>query len=118
MQTRAAIEMMLVDVEAGWRALTGFDGLEVKLLSDDLDERSKSGGRVRLVRFAPGARTTTTLVHDYWEKVFVLEGQLVASDDLKGAAGPTYSCRPPGTPHGPFRSQDGCLLLEVQYYAA
>ncbi len=28
----------------------------------------------------------------------------------------TYACRPPGTPHGPFKSETGCLLLEMHYY--
>ena len=27
-----------------------------------------------------------------------------------------YVFRPPGTPHGPIRSEGGCVLLEVQYY--
>jgi len=30
---------------------------------------------------------------------------------------PAYSIRPPGTPHGPFTSHHGCLLLEIQYFA-
>ncbi|GAI94861.1 unnamed protein product, partial [marine sediment metagenome] len=25
----------------------------------------------------------------------------------------TYACRPPHTPHGPFKSNTGCLLLEL-----
>ena len=28
----------------------------------------------------------------------------------------TYACRPPGAYHGPFRSDKGCLLLEIHYY--
>jgi len=28
----------------------------------------------------------------------------------------TYACRPPGTPHGPFKSVNGCVLLESHYY--
>ena len=32
------------------------------------------------------------------------------------AAG-TYACRPPGAVHGPFKSNRGCLLLEIHYYA-
>jgi hypothetical protein len=28
----------------------------------------------------------------------------------------TYACRPPGVHHGPFKSEKGCLLLEIHYY--
>ena len=29
---------------------------------------------------------------------------------------PTYACRPPGVYHGPFKSDDGCMLYEIHYY--
>lgn len=118
---RNHIEMHPFDFESGWQALAGFpDGLEVKMLSDDLNESEKTGGRSRLVRFAPGVATATPLVHDYWEEVFVVSGQLtpVQSCEPVTNPAPTYSCRPPGTAHGPFVSNEGCVLLEVQYYAA
>ena len=28
----------------------------------------------------------------------------------------SYACRPPGIYHGPFKSVQGCLLLEIHYY--
>ncbi len=28
-----------------------------------------------------------------------------------------YACRPPGMPHGPWHSPDGCLTFEVRYPA-
>ena len=28
----------------------------------------------------------------------------------------TYACRPPGAYHGPFRSDGGCILLEMHYF--
>ena len=28
----------------------------------------------------------------------------------------TYACRPPGAPHGPFKSETGCMLFEIHYY--
>ena len=28
----------------------------------------------------------------------------------------TYACRPPGAHHGPFKSENGCVLFEIHYY--
>lgn len=117
--SRGHLEMEPFDLEAGWTQLPGFpEGLMVKLLADDLDEGSKTGARTRLIRFAPGASTTASLVHDYWEEVILLQGQiaLYAQAAQGGDTALTYSCRPPGTPHGPFISNEGCILLEFQYY--
>lgn len=117
--SRSAIEMAAFDLQTGWTQLTGFpDGLMVKTLSDDLDEEARTGARTRLVRFAPGTFTTHPLVHDYWEEAILLQGQLALRTDAPrpGDTALTYSCRPPGTPHGPFISDAGCILLEFQYY--
>jgi hypothetical protein len=71
------------------------------------------------LRFRPGARTTKPFVHDYWEEVYIISGDLTAGDGGKEETftANAYACRPPGIPHGPFRSQTGCLLLETHYYA-
>ena len=116
---RGPIEMAPLDLETGWSQLPGFpDGLMVKLLADDLDEGAKTGAPTRLVRFAPGTFTTDPLVHDYWEEVILLQGRLAPRPEAAQGSDTalTYSCRPPGTPHGPFVSSDGCILLEFQYY--
>jgi len=60
-------------------------------------------------------------VHDYWEEVFLVSGDLIVGDEKNGGDvrtyGPnTYACRPPGVPHGPFRSTSGCLLFEIHFY--
>jgi hypothetical protein len=74
-----------------------------------------------LLRFQPGVFTKKPFVHDYWEEVFLLQGDLTVGNDEEGNGGenftaPTYACRPPGVYHGPFRSNGGCLLLEIHYY--
>jgi hypothetical protein len=61
-------------------------------------------------------------VHEYWEEVFLVEGDLVCGSDAKGQGGeqfkgPTYCVRPPGVYHGPFTSKTGCYLLETHYFA-
>lgn len=117
--SRGPIEMEPFDLETGWTELPGFpEGLMVKSLADNLDEEARSGARTRLIKFSPGAFTTNALVHDYWEEVVLLRGKLTlrAGAPQSGSTALTYSCRPPGTPHGPFISDEGCILLEFQYY--
>src|ERR1700712_1452023 len=72
----------------------------------------------RLLRFQPGVFTTAPFVHDYWEEVYLLQGDLTVGNDEEGRGGEsfapgTYACRPPGAVHGPFKSEAGCLLLEI-----
>ena len=114
---RHPIELRAIDLEHGWSPLPGFAGLQVQVLADDLDEHAGTGGRSRLVRFEPGVRTQGVLLHPYWEEVYLLSGDLQPVDTVAGPS-PAYSIRPPGTPHGPFTSLHGCLLLEIQYFAA
>jgi len=115
---RPHIEMAPLDLDSGWLPLSGFDGLEARVLADDLDEGSRSGARSRLVRFSPGARTHGVLSHAYWEEVFIISGDLYAipKGEPGACAAPAYAVRPPGTAHGPFASRGGCTLLEVQYF--
>ena len=96
-------------------------GIQQKVLSGALDEAAKRGSRTRLLRFAPGVYTTQPFVHDYWEEVYLVSGDLTVGNDEKGKGGKrfqpnTYACRPPGAYHGPFKSERGCLLLESHYY--
>src|SRR4029077_7407420 len=114
------LEFHAVDLTAGWRTLAGYPpGIKEKILAGALDENARSGNRTRLLRFEPNARTTRPFVHDYWEEVFLLSGDLIVGDERLGLEtyGPnTYPFRPPGVSHGPFRSADGCLLFEIHYY--
>jgi hypothetical protein len=60
-------------------------------------------------------------VHDYWEEVYLISGDLVVGNDTDGNGGVlyspnTYACRPPGARPGPFKSNNGCLLSELHYY--
>jgi len=108
----------------GWQLPEGYKpggGVDEKILSGSLDGDGKRGSRTRLLRFQPGVFTTRPFVHDYWEEVFLLQGDLTVGNDEKGDGGeafaaPTYACRPPGVYHGPFKSEGGCMLLEIHYY--
>jgi hypothetical protein len=117
------LEFHAVDMSAGWNTPPGYPaGIEQKILAGSLDEARKSGSRTRLLRFAPEVFTTAPFVHEYWEEVYLIEGDLTVGNDAEGRGGEsftpgTYACRPPGAVHGPFKSNRGCLLLESHYYA-
>jgi len=120
---KPAVDFHGLDIEAGWEPAPGAaPGIEQKLLSGTLDERNKVGARTRLIRFQPGAIAPDPFVHEYWEEVYLIRGELIVGNNEKGKGGvtfapPSYACRPPGTVHGPFASKDGCLFFEIQYYA-
>lgn len=115
-------EFHKLDMNAGWEVPPGYpSGIQQKILAGSLDEAAKSGSRTRLLRFGAGVYTTAPFVHDYWEEVYLLSGDLTVGSDENGRGGEpfeqdTYACRPPGAYHGPFRSDGGCILLEVHYY--
>ncbi len=116
------LEFFNVDMDEGWETPAGYpSGIQQKILVSDLDETSKTGGRTRLLRIGPGVFTTEPFVHDHWEEVYLLEGDLIVGNDAQGQGGekftgPTYACRPPGAPHGPFKSDGGCVMYEIHYY--
>lgn len=115
-------EFYTLDLTSGWETPPGYPtGIQQKILSGALDEDAKSGTRTRLLRFEPGVYTTAPFVHDYWEEVFLVQGDLAVGNDDQGKGGVsfppfTYACRPPGAVHGPFRSDGGCLLMEIHYF--
>ena len=117
------LEFHRLDMNAGWETPAGYPkGIEQKILAGTLDEKAKNGSRTRLLRFQPGIHTTAPFVHDYWEEVYLVSGDLTVGNDAQGNGGTsytagTYACRPPGAAHGPFKSNGGCLLLESHYYA-
>ena len=119
---KAHDEFHSLDLSEGWEVPPGYPaGIEQKILSGALDEDNRRGSRTRLLRFHAGVFTTEPFVHTYWEEVYLLSGDLTVGNDTQGKGGEafepnTYACRPPGAHHGPFRSENGCLLLEIHYF--
>ena len=115
-------EFYTLDLTTGWEVPAGYpSGIQQKIISGGLDEAGKRGSRTRLLRFDPGVFTTEPFVHEYWEEVFLVSGDLTVGNDKEGKGGTafppfTYACRPPGAYHGPFRSDGGCILLEMHYF--
>jgi hypothetical protein len=116
------LEFHHVDMSQGWATPPGYPaGIKQKILASDLNETRKTGSRTRLLRFDPGVYTVSQFVHDHWEEVYLLSGDLIVGNDAEGRGGetftaPTYACRPPGVLHGPFKSETGCMLFELHYY--
>jgi hypothetical protein len=89
-------EFHTLDMNVGWETPPGYPkGIEQKILSGALDETSKRGTRTRLLRFAPGVFTTMPFVHDYWEEVLLVSGDLTVGNDAQGNGGKSFS---PNTP--------------------
>jgi hypothetical protein len=116
------IEFTKISSNQDWHTPEGYpSGIEQRILASDIDEKNKTGSRSRLLRFQPGVFTTTQFIHDHWEEVYLVSGDLIVGNDKEGNGGEkfassTYACRPPGAYHGPFKSDTGCVLFELHYY--
>jgi len=115
-------EFYKLDLDNGWEVPEGYpDGIVQKIISGSLDEINKTGSRTRILKINKGTFTTEPFVHDYWEEVFLFEGELRVGNDHSGKGGDiftplTYAVRPPGTYHGPFATTKGCTVMEIHYY--
>lgn len=115
-------EFHTLDMNAGWEVPAGYPaGIQQKILSGGLDEKNMRGTRTRLLRFEPGVYTTAPFSHEYWEEVYLISGDLIVGNDEKGEGGKsfppnTYAVRPPHALHGPFKSVNGCMLIEIHYF--
>ncbi|MGB1877091.1 MAG: hypothetical protein ACPHGY_09270 [Rhodospirillaceae bacterium] len=121
-KSKPHIEFMPIEMDDGWERPPGYpEGMYQKVLTSNLDEVNKTGSRSRLLRISPGSFSTEPFVHDHWEEVYLVEGDLIVGNDAKGQGGeqfvaPTYACRPPGVLHGPFTSKTGCVMFELHYH--
>ncbi len=101
--------------EFEWTRVAGpVDGLHERIVAS---AELEAGVVTRLLRFDPGVDTTPngTLTHDFWEEVYILEGDLTDLRLGQTFKAGMYACRPPGMEHGPWTSREGCLTFEVRY---
>lgn len=116
------LEFLRLDPDKDWVTPPGYpSSFKHKILTSDIDEEKKVGSRSRLMRLDPGAYSKAPFVHNHWEEVYLIEGDLIVGNDENGEGGeqffaPTYACRPPGAYHGPFKSENGCVMFEMHYY--
>jgi hypothetical protein len=97
-----------------WTAIAGLEGLAVELTLS-IDE--ETGEYTRLTLFFPGADTSTFggKTHTYPEEILIISGRLYDQAwDLWLETG-HYASRPPGEIHGPFRTDIGCVVLEISF---
>ena len=87
-------------------------GCYEKILS--LDE--ETGSLTRMIKIEPGARISGTLKHDFWEEVYIIQGELIDTGKKQVFREGYYACRPPGMIHGPFATPSGCICLEFRYF--
>lgn len=97
-----------------WAPIQGLEGMaeELTLSSDE-----ESGEYTKLTRFLPGADTAAFggKTHLYPEEVFIVSGRLYdQAFELWLEAG-HYASRPPGEIHGPFKTDVGCVVLEISF---
>jgi hypothetical protein len=108
-------ELEFHEPDAPWRVPQGnkADGIYERILSADREGRAYT----RLLRFEPGADSTPNgpQVHDFWEEVFIVEGDLTDLRLGQRFTAGMYACRPPGMEHGPWRSDEGVLMVEFRY---
>ena len=97
-----------------WKPIRGLErsAEELTLSIDEI-----TGEYTRLTRFHPGADTTQFggKSHDYPEEVFIVAGRLYDQAFNMWLETGHYASRPPGEIHGPFRTDIGCVVLELSF---
>ncbi|MDX8392179.1 MAG: cupin domain-containing protein [Mariprofundaceae bacterium] len=102
------------DNQGKWKSIDGLEGIAEELTLSIDDE---SGEYTRLTRFMPGADTIPFggKSHEYPEEIFIVSGRLYDYAFEMWLETGHYASRPPGEIHGPFKTEDGCVVLEVSF---
>ncbi|WP_020387632.1 cupin domain-containing protein [Kribbella catacumbae] len=93
-------------------ATTEAEGISQRLLSSSGDDGTLTG----IARWAPGTSSGSEVIrHEYFEEVYLLDGSLTDISLGKTFKKGDYAARRPGMPHGPYRTGEGCTMLEIRY---
>jgi hypothetical protein len=105
---------LAADATRHWRWLEGLEGQVQELV---LSEDPATGEITRLTRFLPGADTAAFggKAHAFPEEIFIVSGRLHDAAFGIWLEPGHYASRPPGELHGPFRSDEGCLVLDISF---
>lgn len=95
---------------------------EIKGKVSGLSERVISGvpdsdHLVRVLEFAPGTDTTANGIqsHEYWEEVFIMSGSIYDLTLQQEFTAGMIATRPPRMKHGPWKTNEGCVMYEVRH---
>ena len=99
---------------------TSLEHFPLKSLSPGISERvlahdPETGDVSRVLYWEPGTETADVLTHDFWEESVILQGSLYDAGRESLYTAGMYACRPPGMQHGPWRSEEGCVMFEFRY---
>lgn len=97
-----------------WMPIEGLEGMaeELTLSIDQI-----TGEYTRLTRFLANADTSLFggKTHPYPEEIFIVSGRLYDQAFGLWLEAGHYASRPPGEMHGPFKTDAGCVVLEVSF---
>jgi anti-sigma factor ChrR (cupin superfamily) len=71
----------------------------------------------RVARWLPGTATPDVIAHEYVEEVYILAGDLHDLTLDRDFRVGDFASRWPGMRHGPYRTETGCVMLEIRYRA-
>lgn len=102
------------DMDVEWNPIEGMEAYAEELT---LAIDKQTGDYTRLTRFKPGADTSSfgAKSHNYPEEIMIIEGRLFDEAFDKWLKTGDYTSRPPGEVHGPFKTDIGCIVLEISY---
>lgn len=111
---KPALEFFDPMKELTWTPIPVVAGLSEMVLSKD----EQSGSHSRLLRFDPGTDTSPQGLqeHAFWEEIWIVSGSIHDLGMDRTFSEGMYACRPPGMPHGPWRSADGCVTFEIRTF--
>jgi hypothetical protein len=102
--------------EAGarWVPVPGMAGIAEELL---LSVDPTTEEYTKLTRFLPGCDTTALgpKIHPYPEEIFVVGGRIYDATFDRWLEPGDYISRGPFEAHGPFRTDEGAVVLEVSF---
>ncbi|KAI7861221.1 hypothetical protein K492DRAFT_139312 [Lichtheimia hyalospora FSU 10163] len=87
---------------------------KTKILTED----KITGDKTLILYFLPNYLSGKHIItHDYWEEVYILDGELKDITLRKTFKKDYYACRPPSMKHGPYEvGMKGCkMLVTIKY---
>lgn len=89
---------------------------EPKGVTEAVLHRHPDGSYSHVLRIAAGVEIPGPAVHEFYEEVYYIEGEMLNRGTGETIRGGMYVFHNPGEPHGPFRCVKPCLLVEFRYY--